>query len=99
MGLSVTTAAEVPVDLEVVLLAEDQPWPSTVRGSIRRTAETLGGEKVLGGTGEVRLLGGSPLRATVGVGPSGEVDLERLRRAAGQAVGLATDLRLRRLAI
>jgi leucyl aminopeptidase len=100
MVLHLTAAPSAPgVDLEALLLFEDRPLPGGVRRSARGTAEALGGPKTLGEAGEVRVLGGSPVQASIGLGKADEVDAEKLRRAAGQAIGLATDLKLARLAI
>jgi leucyl aminopeptidase len=87
------------VDLEVVLLPEDRGLPDALRPAARETAEALGGAKPLGASGEVRLLGGAPVQATIGLGKTEELDAEKLRRAAGQAIGLAMDLKRRELAI
>ena len=43
----------------MVLVLEDQALPAGLRSSARATAEALGGAKVLGGAGEVRVLGGA----------------------------------------
>ena len=98
LQVTVVDRADPPAELEVVLVAEDQPWSSALHGGARQAADALG-PKVVGGAGEVRLLGGSPLQATVGLGAWAEVDAERLRRAAGQAIGLGTELRRSSLAI
>lgn len=97
MQLEVRGSAEA--DLEVVLVCEDQAWPAVLHATGRAVAETLGGPRRLGSAGESRLVGGSPLQATLGLGKSDELESERLRRAAGQAIALATDLRLKRVAI
>ncbi|HTD79065.1 MAG TPA: hypothetical protein VK898_15610, partial [Chloroflexota bacterium] len=83
MQLEVRGSAEA--DLEVVLVCEDQAWPAVLHATGRAVAETLGGPRRLGSAGESRLVGGSPLQATLGLGKSDELESERLRRAAGQA--------------
>jgi leucyl aminopeptidase len=100
MSLTVTAESTAEgVELDVVLLPEDQGLPAALRAAARETAEALGGPARLGGSGEARLLGGAPVQATIGLGKADELDPEKLRRAAGHAIGLATDLKLQRLAI
>src|SRR4051794_10081910 len=85
-----------PARLEVSFLSADDTGTAllaSARGRAARQAAQALGVKVLGEAGAVHVLGGLPLEATVGLGPRQEVTVETLRRAAGHAVGCATDLR------
>src|SRR4051794_28487365 len=88
-----------PAELEVGFLSAEATSVDAAglhaEGAVQ-AAQALG-PVVLGDAGAVHLLGGAPLQAVVGLGErEGEADFpaaEIVRRAAAQALNLATDLR------
>jgi leucyl aminopeptidase len=103
MTIAVTLSAAgqaAPAELDVGFLTPETATAAAgVRGEGAVQAVEALGARVLGEAGAAHVLGGAPLQALVGLGerkPEREADLpmtEVLRRAAAQALNLATDLR------